>query len=585
MRGTMSRAVDAHLRYLERDGVTRDGERGKAYSAFENEAGGKAFVERGREDRHQFRFIVAPEDATEMADLRGFTRDLMRQMELDLATRLDWIAVDHHNTGHPHIHIIVRGVLDDGRILNIAGDYIAHGIRHRASELVTRELGHQSEIELQTKLQNEVEAERVTRLDKMLLSEQQEQGVIDLRPGEGATFLVRENRNLMIGRVRHLERYGVATELEPGRWALSDRAEQVLKELDHRNEVTNSVHRALTKNGLAEERGVSQFALHGEGSGQKIVGRVLAKGLAGDEMGERVYLVVDGIDGRVHHMEFKDASRIEEVGRDMIVEAAPVVFGPRPADRNIANNAEEDNGIYRPSRHLERVRDSFERQGKDPEAFIRSHVRRLEDLRRAGHVERIGADHWKVPKNIVELGQVYDLSQGADGLRIRTLSAISLDGQIASDGATWLDRQIIADDRPEISDSGFGSEVNKAISRRAQRLVEMGLATAKDGKIRVPVHTVTTLQRQEVDRVGQQMARERGLTFVPTSAGEYVAGRLAGVASLVSGRFALIENGLGFQLVPWQPLLEKRIGQHISGLQRGDGGIEWTFGRNRGLSL
>ena len=302
-------------------------------------------------------------------------------------------------------------------------------------------------------------------------------------------------------------------------------------------------------------------------------------------MGERVYLVIDGMDGRVHHMEFKDASQIEDVGRDMIVEAAPVVSGPRPADRNIANNAEEDNGIYRPSRHLERVRDSFERQGKDPEAFIRSHVRRLEALRRAGHVERIDADHWKVPKNIVERGQVYDLSQGADGLRIRTLSAISLDGQIASDGATWLDRQIIADDRPEISDSGFGSEVNKAISRRAQRLVEMGLATAKDGKIRVPVHTVTTLQRQEVDRVGQQMARERGLTFVPTSAGEYVAGRLAGVASLVSGRFALIENGLGFQLVPWQPLLEKRIGQHISGLQRGDGGIEWTFGRNRGLSL
>ncbi len=229
MRATMSRAVDAHLRYLERDGVTRDGERGKAYSALANEADGKAFVERGRGDRHQFRFIVAPEDASEMADLRGFTRDLMRQMESDLATRLDWIAVDHHNTGHSHTHIIVRGVLDDGRILNIAGDYIAHGVRHRASELGDPGAGHQSEIELHTKLQNEVEAGRLTRLDKMLLSEQQEQGVIDLRPGEGATFLVRENRNLMIGRVRHLERYGVATELEPGRWTLSDRAEQVLR--------------------------------------------------------------------------------------------------------------------------------------------------------------------------------------------------------------------------------------------------------------------------------------------------------------------------------------------------------------------
>jgi hypothetical protein len=119
--------------------------------------------------------------------------------------------------------------------------------------------------------------------------------------------------------------------------------------------VINSVHRALTKNDLAEERGLSQFALHGEGSGQKIVGRVLAKGLAGDEMGERVYLVVDGIDGRVHHMEFKDPAWIEEVGQDMIVEAASVVSGPRPADRNIASNAAEDDGLYRPSRHVARL--------------------------------------------------------------------------------------------------------------------------------------------------------------------------------------------------------------------------------------
>jgi hypothetical protein len=66
-----------------------------------------------------------------------------------------------------------------------------------------------------------------------------------------------------------------------------------------------------------------------------------------------------------------------------------------PPDRNIASNAEEHNGIYPPSRHLKRVRDSFERAGKDPEAYVRSHVRRLEALRRSGLVERIDADHWK----------------------------------------------------------------------------------------------------------------------------------------------------------------------------------------------
>jgi hypothetical protein len=234
---------------------------------------------------------------------------------------------------------------------------------------------------------------------------------------------------------------------------------------------------------------------------------------------------------------------------------------------------------------LERIRDSFERQGKDPEAYVRSHVRRLEALRRAGHVERIDADHWKVPRDIVERGQAYDLSQGGDGLRVRTLSTLNLEQQIGSHGATWLDRELVARERVAIADSGFGRQVNNALSRRSLRLVEMGHATAKDGKIHIPVRTVTTLLRQEVERVGQQMARERGLTYVPANAGEYVSGRLAGVASLVSGRFAMIENGLGFQLVPWQPILEKRIGQHITGLQRDDGGIEWTLGRNRGLSL
>jgi len=129
-----------------------------------------------------------------MADLKSFTRDLMRQVEKDLETRLDWIAIDHYNTGHPHTHIIVRGVLEDGGVLNIAGDYIAHGIRYRASELVTLELGHQSELELQTKLKTEVEAERWTRLDKMLVTEQAERGVIDLRPGGGVTYAFRENR-------------------------------------------------------------------------------------------------------------------------------------------------------------------------------------------------------------------------------------------------------------------------------------------------------------------------------------------------------------------------------------------------------
>jgi type IV secretory pathway VirD2 relaxase len=98
LKGVESRAIAAHLRYLQREGVTLDGKRGHAYSATDDQADAKAFGERGRENRHQFRFIVAAEDGVALGDLKPFTRELMAQMEKDLDTALDWVAVDHYNS-------------------------------------------------------------------------------------------------------------------------------------------------------------------------------------------------------------------------------------------------------------------------------------------------------------------------------------------------------------------------------------------------------------------------------------------------------------------------------------------------------
>ena len=90
---------------------------------------------------------------------------------------------------HPHSHIVIRGVTDDGKILNIAGDYIAHGIRHRAAEIVTLELGMQSEWEMQQTLGREVDQGRFTLLDRAILDEVNEQGLVDLRIGEAQSYL------------------------------------------------------------------------------------------------------------------------------------------------------------------------------------------------------------------------------------------------------------------------------------------------------------------------------------------------------------------------------------------------------------
>ncbi|MFG1370836.1 DUF3363 domain-containing protein [Xanthobacter oligotrophicus] len=589
MRGTARTAMDAHLRYLERDGVTREGEKGRAYSALEDEADGRAFVERGRDDRHQFRFIVAPEDGVEMGDFKGFTRDLMRQMEQDLDTRLDWIAVDHHNTGHPHTHILVRGVLDDGRILNIAGDYIAQGIRHRAQELVTLELGPQTELDVAQKLRREVGAERLTRLDRMLLAEQEERGIVDLRPDASDSYTVRANRHLLVDRAKRLERYDLAEEVEPARWRLKADAERTLRDLGTRNEIVATMQRALADHGLAEERGTDRYAIHGQTVTEPIVGRVLAKGLAaGDEMGDRMHLVIDAVDGRTHYVEMADATRLDAVGRGHIValDPVPVKAEPRAADLNIRDLAERSDGIYRPSTHLEAARPEIERIKGDPEAYVRSHVRRLEALRRAGHVERLDADHWKIPADIAERGMAYDARDRAKDFSVRTFSTLNLDHQVSSDGATWLDRELASRERTPLAEAGFGREVSEAMERRRQSLVDQGHAVRlEDGAVRAPRDILARLERAEITRVGREMAAERGLAFVEVKAGEYVSGKLTGSAKLVSGRFAMIDDGMGFQLVPWQPVLEKRINQHITGTMRDDGGIEWGFGRKRGLGL
>ena len=107
------------------------------------------------------------------------------------------------------------------------------------------------------------------------------------------------------------------------------------------------------------------------------------------------------------------------------------------------------------------------------------------------------------------------------------------------------------------------------MERRRQSLVNMGHAVRlEDGRIRVSKDFIANLERAEVTRVGKAMAAERGLTFTAAKTGEYVSGTLVGSTQLASGRFAMIDDGIGFQLVPWQPVLEKRIGQHITGIMR-----------------
>ncbi|WP_423416178.1 DUF3363 domain-containing protein [Hyphomicrobium sp. B1] len=492
-----SAPLATHLNYLRREGVTRDGEKAHLFGPGGDDADPKAFAERCQDDRHHFRFIVSPDDAADMTDLRSFTRDLAAQMEKDLDTRLDWVAVDHWNTEHPHVHLIVRGVRDDGQDLVIARDYIKEGMRDRARDLITQELGPRSDLDIQRSLERQVGAERFTQLDRQLVRDGRATGVIDM--AIDPSVRPDEFHALKVGRLRKLEALGLAEQVGPGQWTIDPKAEGTLRELGERGDIIKRMHRALTERGI--ERGSAGYVLAAESLDAPVIGRLIDRGLD-DELKGTAYAVVDGVDGRTHHV-------------------------------------------------------------------------KLPDLDAAGD---------SAPGSIVELRK-FDDAQGQRRVAIAVRSDLDIDRQVTATGATWLDRQNIAREPAALSEGGFGAEVRQALDRRADHLVGQGFGERHGQRVTFNRGLIDTLRRRELDAVGEKLAAETGQPFNRAGSGEYVAGTYRQRLALASGRFAMLDDGLGFQLVPWSPSLEKQLGKHVSGVARDDGGVDWSFGRKRGLGL
>jgi type IV secretory pathway VirD2 relaxase len=290
-------AARAHQHYLARDGVTRDGGPGQLYDRERDVADGGQFLERQSGDTYQFRMIVAPEDAARMAYLKPFVRDLMARMEDDLRTKLDWVAVDHFNTGHPHTHVILAGHDHRGDDLVMARDYISHGIRTRARDLVTLELGPEHSFERIMKLANEMKAERFTSLDRSIIADA-EQNILAVTAGSDGN---RHRGALRTGRLRTLQQMGLADERQTGVWQLDASLETKLRAIGERGDIMVTMTRAMR----AAERDIAagDFAIFsGASKAAPVIGRVVETGIV-DDMTDRNYLVVDGIDGRIHYAE------------------------------------------------------------------------------------------------------------------------------------------------------------------------------------------------------------------------------------------------------------------------------------------
>lgn len=554
----------AHLTYLQRDGTTREGERGQLYGPGDQPADGKAFLARGSGDRHQFRFIVASEDGAEYEDLKPLVRRWVAAVEQDLGTRLDWVAVDHFNTGHPHSHVIVRGKDDQGKDLVIARNYMAHGLRARAAQLVDLDLGPRSPEELRRAALREIEQERLTPTDRRLLRAVGEDGLVRSSHPDPV------EQSLRAGRLKMLERMALATERPRGSWRLDDDLENTLRRMGERGDIIRTMQREMRER--APERPAADHVIYEPGQATtSLVGRVIARGLA-DEHADRHYLLVDGVDG---------LSRYVDIGLDTtgirtgsIVRVTPTPVSIRQVDRTVAEVAAANDGKYSVDLHLRHDRQATE-------AFAETHVRRLEAIRRGSRaVTREPDGSWTIAPDHLDRVEAHERQGAAQTpVVIETLSTRTVERQAIHDGPTWLDRELLAE-QPATLGRGFGADVRKAMVVRQQWLVDQELAEREGDTIRFRANLLAVLQRRELTRVAGQLSAELGLPFDEARPGTQVTGTYRRSVMVGDARYALVENSREFTLVPWRPALEQAIGKQVSGIMR-EGPISWTIGRGR----
>jgi type IV secretory pathway VirD2 relaxase len=555
----------AHLRYIQRDGVTREGDPGELYSADLDAADGKAFLERCDGDRHQFRFIVSAEDGAEYPDLKPYVRRLVSQVETDLGTKLDWVAVDHFNTERPHTHVMLRGVDDRGQNLIIAREYIAYGFRERASELVTLDLGPRTTREIEDRLRHDVGLERLTAIDRRLLRRMDAERVVSSASRDSF------QQSLAAGRLRKLDAMGVADDVGGGRYRLADGMEETLRRMGERGDIIRTMQRELTARKLTRA-GVDNVIT--KTLNQPLVGRVIHRGFS-DEYRDRHYLMIDGADGRVHYVDIGKGDATEATPAGAIVKLTGLGADARAVDRTIAEVAAANEGRYSVDLHRQ----------QDPSAsrqFAEAHVRRLEAMRRVG--SGIKRDHdgvWTVGNDYTAGAETHERRSIANRpVHVEILARQRLEKLAKLDAPTWLDRELASRDPLPLRDAGFGGETRAAMNVRRQWLVEQELAVGTGSTFKLRPDTLAILQRRELLRVAGELSRELGKTFADAKVGARIEGEIVRRIDMSSGYFALMEKSREFTLVPWHSALEKQIGKQASGIMRADG-INWRFGRSR----
>jgi len=559
-----------HVDYIKRDGAALEGEKGHVYSKDQFFADSDEFVENGKNDRHQFRVILSPEDGKDIGDLTTFTKNFMAQMERDLKTKLDWVAANHYDTANPHTHIVIRGKRDNGKDLVITKKYISYGMRGAAEDLATRELGPVTQIDVAKKLALQIRQERLTSIDRDLLA-MAENNIVNLNEikQDGSEW----SQRFKYWRVKHLARMGLAEKTGWGKWRLDDNLERTLRRMGERGDILKAYHRKLSQSKL--ERPVYGDPIYDpvDSLAKPITGKVISKGVL-DDVNDKSFVILDTTYGEAVIIETGRAANIVDVEAGMIVKAGPQIYSPKTSDYTIAEIASKHGGIYSPSAH----------EMSDPSAreeFIKAHLRRLEAMRRAGHAVRNSDGSWKIPKDYLKRASAFEMSRGfGNPVALDIVSRDALKDLPKIIGKTWLDTELMSA-QSNTASSGFGQDTEDAKLKRLQFLRSQNVIS-RDG--RVTQETLATLENMDLDRAGESLSAQMNKPYERAPESGRISGTYTRAVNRPSGKYAVIENSKEFTLVPWRATMDRNLGKSISGLVKGQA-ISWTLTKGIGRNI
>lgn len=526
-RGSLAR----HASYLGRESASADGKPGVFYDASRDQVNARREVVQWADDRHHFRLIVSPEHGADIPDLTTYIREVMRRVQRDLGTKLEWVAVNHHNTDNPHAHVMIRGRREDGTDLVIPRRYISYGIRDRASEVATELLGERSAEEVRSAKAKEVEAERFTSLDRMI-ERHVEKGQINVSPSRHIGFGA-DDRKLVVGRLQFLAQMDLAHKGRGTHWQVEDNFKEVLRDLGARNDIIKQVYSSL-----GNEAGRVERMNAGAAPSAPVSGVVIAKG-SPDEIGEDRFVVVRDGTGRPHYGRVRDGDNFRDLRPGSIAELGAGTDRHRQVAEQIVAVARANAGVYSDQLHEDFLRTS-EPSSTDRQvaSLVRSATSRLDFV--AGHegpgVRALDDGQYAVDPEVFQKFS----QRGSERTDVRAIASHTLSEQVEAHAVTWLDRQAFGD-RPDTRLQNHPA-VQEAIQQRQEWLVQHGYAdrAQEDGRVVLRAEALRKLAAEERSDVAKRLAEKHDRPVEELSAGDTVTGVYRGTQQLHGGKLAIV---------------------------------------------